>query len=109
MKPIKIVVYETKGGKKPFDKWFDDLDGQIQRIIAVRTDRMSVGNFGDCFFLREEVWELRIHFGAGYRVYFGKHGNTLVIVLSGGLKKSQEKDIDKAIAYWKSYKEEHHG
>jgi putative addiction module killer protein len=58
--------------------------------------------------LRDGVWELRIHVGAGYRVYFGKKGKTTIILLVGGLKRTQKKDIEKAIEYWKLYKE-HHG
>ena len=107
METVKIVIYETKSKRRPFAKWFDDLDAPIQRIIATRIDRVSVGNFGDCDPVRESVWELRVHAGPGYRIYFGKKGDTVVIILSGGLKKSQKKDIEKAVEYWQSYKEQH--
>ena len=107
MEIVKISIYETKSKRKPFTKWFDGLDAPIQHIIATRLDRVSVGNFGDCDPLREGIWELKVHTGPGYRIYFGKRGNAVVIILSGGLKKSQEKDIEKAIEYWKSHKEQH--
>ena len=100
----KIVIFETPSKRRPFEKWFDDLDAQAQRTIAIRFDRISLGNFGDCEPLRGGVWELRIHSGPGYRVYFGKEGNTIVIILTGGLKKTQPKDIEKALEYWESYK-----
>jgi putative addiction module killer protein len=105
METFKIVIYEAKNKKSPFTKWFDSLDAPIQRTIAVRFDRVSVGNFGDSEQLREGVWELKIHSGPGYRIYFGKEGKTLIIILTGGLKKSQKKDIEKAIEYWNEYKE----
>ncbi len=104
MEAIKIILYETKNGTCPFTKWFDDLDANIQRIIATRLDRLSVGNFGDCEPLRDGVSELKIHVGPGYRIYFGKKGKTIVIILTGGLKKSQNRDLEKAIEYWKQYK-----
>lgn len=102
----KIVIFETASRRRPFEKWFNDLDGQAQRTIALRLDRISLGNFGDCEHLRAGVWELKIHFGPGYRVYFGKDRGAIVIIISGGLKKTQPKDIEKAIEYWGLYKGE---
>jgi putative addiction module killer protein len=100
----KIVILETSSKRRPFEKWFNDLDGQTQRIIALRFDRIGLGNFGDYKLLDNGVWELRIHVGPGYRVYFGKNGNTIVVIILGGLKKTQQKDIEQAIRYWESYK-----
>lgn len=100
----KIVIFETPNGRRPFEKWFKDLDTQAKITIRLRFDRVSLGNFGDCEPLRSGVWELRIHSGPGYRIYFGKKGDTIVVILTGGLKKTQQKDIEKAIEYWESYK-----
>lgn len=108
MKAFKIVIYETKNKTNPFTKWFENLDAPIQRTVAIRLDRVSLGNFGDCKQLREGIWELKIHSGPGYRIYFGKEGKALIIILTGGLKKSQKKDIEKAVEYWDEYKE-HYG
>jgi len=69
----------------------------------VRLDRVSLGNFGDCRSVGEGVQELRIDYGPGYRVYFGQHGSTIVLLLCGGDKDSQAKDIDLAKHYWKEY------
>ena len=70
-----------------------------------RLDRLEVGNYGDYKSLEKGVYELRLQFGAGYRVYFGESGNAIVVLLLGGDKGSQASDIKKAIVYWTEYKE----
>ena len=79
-------------------------DKQIQARIRVRLKRLEAGNFGDCDPVGEGVQELREHLGAGYRVYFGRHGQTVVILLCGGSKKSQATDIKIAREYWRDWK-----
>ena len=69
--------------------------------------RLEDGNFGDCQPVGEGVFELRLHFGAGYRIYFSQIENTLVLLLCGGDKKSQARDIERAKTYWQEYKETH--
>src|SRR5438105_895034 len=101
MEIIKIVIYEIKSKEQPFIKWLESLDLNTQSIITARINRVRIGNFGDCHALREGIYELRIHFGAGYRIYFAKQDKLIVIILVGGSKKSQIKDIQKAIKYWK--------
>ena len=72
--------------------------------IRVRLDRMSLGNYGDCHGVGEGVKELRIDFGPGYRVYFGQEGGTIVLLLCGGDKSTQAKDIETARRYWNEYR-----
>lgn len=102
MKPIKIVVYRTKSNKEPYYDWVEKLDKNSQAIIKNRIDRMTLNNFGDAKLLKNAagVWELRINWGPGYRVYYGKKGSTIVLLLLGGDKGSQDRDIIKAKRYW---------
>ena len=67
--------------------------------------RLEAGNFGDCHVVRDGVFELRLHFGAGYRIYFSNLDNRRVLVLCGGDKSTQSRDIERAKSYWFEYKE----
>lgn len=81
-----------------FDKWFANLaDKGVQRRIQVRIDRAEDGNFGDCTPVGEGVSEMRIHAGAGYRIYFKQAGAVVYVLLAGGDKSSQQKDIATAL------------
>jgi putative addiction module killer protein len=95
----------TQGGRSPFAEWFEDLDS----VTAARVDRyirrLESGNFGAAKIVGEGVYELRLDFGPGYRVYFGRDGKTLVILLGGGSKRRQDADIAAAIARWKRYQQ----
>ena len=103
----QIETYETTDGKCPFDEWYEALkDRKAKARIRARINRVRLGNFGDCRSVGQGVFELRIHFGSGYRVYFGQVGLTLVVLLCGGDKGSQRRDIRKAQQYWKEYREE---
>ena len=101
---MKVIVFETDGGKAPFMQWFNKVSIPMQDRIITRLDRVKVGNFGDSKYLKGGVYELRLHFGSGYRIYFGKEKDKIVILLCGGDKKSQEKDIKKAKEYWQDCK-----
>ena len=107
MSLIKTIIYKTSTKKEPFTQWLLDLDPTTRSIMITRLKRLSLGNFGDCKMLKQAsgIWELRIDYGAGYRIYFGKLGNTIVVLLVGGDKGSQKRDIDKAQRYWLEYKE----
>lgn len=107
MNTIKIIVYSTSTGKEPFVIWRKKLNKVVRAIINVRLDRMRFGNFGDAKMIKGGggLWELRIPQGPGYRIYFGKKGKTVVILLTGGDKGSQKRDIVKAKEYWLDYKE----
>ena len=99
-----ILTYVKKDGKVPFNDWLKTLkDRKARAIIRTRINRVRLGNLGDCKPLGEGISELRIKFGAGYRVYFGQEGKTIIILLSGGDKSSQDKDIKEAKKYWKDY------
>ena len=102
--PKRVIVYADESGREPFTEWLYGLRDIIgrKRILA-RVSRLQQGNYGDCEPVGEGVSELRMFFGPGYRVYFGEHQDNIVIVLCGGDKGSQSKDIQQAKAYWKEY------
>ena len=108
METIKIVFYNTEARKEPFSVWLDGLDKKTQWIVLERITRVESGNFGDCKPLKgyKGIYELVIDYGPGYRIYYAKQGPVVVILLLGGEKKSQHRDIEKAYHYWKLYKEE---
>lgn len=94
-----------EAGHSPFADWFDSLDA----VTAARVDkyirRLEAGNFGSAKQLQEGVSELKLDFGPGYRVYFGRDGKTIIILLGGGSKRRQSTDIAAAIERWKKYKQ----
>ena len=101
---MEIRHYVTATGRDPYQQWLDglkDLKGRV--IIQRRIDRVANGNFGDHRFCRVGVWELRIDYGAGYRVYYARAGETVVLLLCGGSKRSQSADIKEAARYWADY------
>ena len=100
-----IIVYSDKTGKEPLTKWLNNLkDARIRRRIIARLRRMEQNHYGDCKHLQDGVFELRLFYGPGYRIYFGEDGETLIVLLCGGDKSTQDKDIQTAIRYWKEYK-----
>ena len=102
---IEVFRYQTEEGAEPMTDWLQSLrDKQAQAKIRVRFKRLEGGNFGDCDPVGNGVLELREHVGAGYRVYFGRHGQTVVILLCGGSKRSQASDIRTAKEYWQDWK-----
>jgi len=100
-----IREYLSPDGKCPFRNWLRSLkDAKTRARIRVRINRIRLGNFGDCKSVGSGVSEFRIDYGPGYRVYFGRVGEKLVLLLCGGTKKNQEKDIKLAKGYWYDYK-----
>lgn len=96
----------TISKSQAFDKWFDGLKDTKGRFrIQARIDRAELGNFGDCEPVGEGVSEMRIHFGPGYRVYFAQRGSLIVLLLVGGDKSTQAKDIKAAIKLNREIKE----
>ena len=102
--PYDIDYYTASTGRKPFKEWLEglkDISGRAK--IRVRLDRIKLGNLGDNRAVGEGVLELRIDYGPGYRVYFAIDGNRLILLLFGGDKSSQEKDVAKAKEYWRDH------
>lgn len=105
-RPKMVVAYMDSNGNEPYTKWLADLkDQKTKERIRVRVRRLEGGLYGDYASVGEGVLELRMFFGAGYRVYFGEDKGQLVILLCGGDKGSQSRDIQAAKEYWKEYKE----
>jgi len=100
IKPREIRDYITPDGQVPFKEWLNSQDGKTQTVILNRINRVRLGNLGDCKYLNEGVYELRIHYGPGYRLYFGELDDVIVILLCGGTKRSQSRDIKRAKEYW---------
>jgi putative addiction module killer protein len=103
--PKTIILYHDATGHEPFTNWLNRLrDATTRRRILSRLRRLERGNYGDVKPVGTGVNELRFFFfRAGYRVYFGEHGDTLVVLLCGGDKSSQSRDIQQAQAYWQEY------
>jgi len=104
----EIRLYEAEDGCAPFAEWIRSFrDMRARARIEQRVNRLVAGNFGDCKPLKAAngVHELRLDFGPGYRVYFGIAGQVIVLLLTGGDKSSQEKDIRRAVTYWNEYRE----
>ncbi|MGA2263935.1 MAG: type II toxin-antitoxin system RelE/ParE family toxin [Acidobacteriota bacterium] len=102
---ISIREYLDPKGRSPFAKWFKSLNAQAAAKVTTSLVRIEQGNFSNTKGVGAGVYECRIDFGPGYRVYFGKDGDTLVILIGGGTKKRQNKDILAAHECWNDYKE----
>lgn len=103
---MEIRIYQTKEGKQPFIKWYDNLKNQSYQLrIRKRLRKITLGNSGDSKSVGDGVYELRFFFGKGYRVYYAKESNVIVLLLCGGDKSTQKKDINQAKVYWQDYQE----
>ncbi|VAX08961.1 FIG022160: hypothetical toxin [hydrothermal vent metagenome] len=101
---MEIYKYQDETGRVPYDEWIAGLkDKRAEKRIQIRIDRLAMGLEGDWRSVGEDVRELRISEGKGYRVYYAWDGGELVILLCGGDKSSQSKDIEKAKCYWRDY------
>ena len=108
--PRQIELYVATDGSSPFEEWLAKLkDSQARARIRTRLERLRLGNLGDCKSVGTGIFELRIDYGPGYRVYFGQQGETIVILLCGGDKKSQAADIKDANEFWTDYKARQRG
>jgi putative addiction module killer protein len=101
---MEIKEYLSVNGDSPFAEWFDGLNAQAAVKARTYVIRMENGNLSQVKGVGEGVFECRIDFGPGYRVYFGKDGDRLIILLGGGTKKRQQNDINNAKALWQDYK-----
>ncbi len=106
---MDVREYLAPEGESPFGAWFDDLDAQAAAKVTIALTRIGQGNLSNVKGVGGGVFELKVSFGPGYRVYFGKDGDTLVILLAGGTKKRQQRDIAHAQARWQDYKDRKKG
>jgi putative addiction module killer protein len=103
---IEIRHYVSRSGRDIFDHWLTQLaDARAQAKVAVRINRIAAGNFGDCKSLGQALFELRVDWGPGYRIYYAIFGAECVLLLCGGEKRRQASDIERAREYLKDYKE----
>jgi len=101
---IAVLEYVTRNGRIPFREWINklkDIEGRAK--VRVRINRVRLGNLGDVKFVAHGVFEMRVSHGPGYRVYFAREGEQVVLLLCGGDKSTQKRDIDKAVMYWRDY------
>jgi putative addiction module killer protein len=105
MERIKVIEY-LREGVSVFGSWFSALDAQVAAKVATALYRLEQGNFSNVKSVGKGISEYRIDFGPGYRIYFGREGNVLVVLLGGGSKKTQSRDIRNAQIFWAEYKKE---
>ncbi|AUX92520.1 type II toxin-antitoxin system RelE/ParE family toxin [Mixta gaviniae] len=102
-----LIIYQTSEGKQPFKAWRDKLRKKDPRaVLKINStlDKVENGNFSDHKFERSGVWEIRINYGPGYRLYYSVENGKIVLLLIGGDKTTQSRDIAKAVEYLKDYK-----
>ena len=104
MKQYKIEYLILSNGKAPVIEWLNSLDSVTRKRISQRILRMEEGNFGDCKRLSAEISELRFTFGKGYRVYYTETKDTIILLINGGDKSEQSKDIKKAHELLKTWR-----
>ncbi len=98
----KLVL---NSGRVPFDEWYHSLlDKKMRATVDIRLNRVRLGNFGDHKPVGSGVFELRIDLGPGLRIYYGEHAGKIVLLLAGGDKRTQQRDIDDATTWWKQWK-----
>lgn len=99
----QIEVYVERNGQSPFINWLEALDPPVKFRVKERLDRVTLGNLGDYKQINNDIFELRLTFGAGYRISFYKEDSKIILLLSGGNKSTQKKDIKKAMSYLNDY------
>ena len=103
MPEFTVVQYLAADGRAPFGRWFQLLGGIEAAKVVVALDRLAAGNFSNVKPVGAGVLEVRIHFGPGYRAYFGRDGERIIVLLGGGTKQRQERDVDAARRAWRDY------
>ena len=101
---IEVIAYIDSRGISPFQRWVSGLDTTAARRVRIAQDRIAEGNLSNVRGVGRGVSEYRINFGPGYRIYFGRDGDTLIILLGGGTKRRQHRDIENARALWQEYR-----
>jgi putative addiction module killer protein len=102
---MRLIEYLNVDGASPFGIWFDDLDAPAAVKVTTSLTRLSLGNVSNVKSVGAGVQELKVDFGKGYRVYFGKDGEQLVVLLAGGTKQRQQRDTEDAKLRWQAYKD----
>ena len=102
----QVLVFEGESGERPYLEWLYSLDLKTQERILGRVNRMARGQFGDFKALGKQLYELRLFFGPGYRIYFGEDRGKIILLITGGDKSTQRKDIAQAKLYWNAYLED---
>jgi putative addiction module killer protein len=101
---IDVLFYVKEDDTSPFSDWFTQLDPQAAAKVTIAVERLRIGNFSNVKTVGEGVQEYRLNWGPGYRLYLGLDGKKLIILLHGGTKQRQDKDIENAKKFWKDYK-----
>jgi putative addiction module killer protein len=101
---MDVVEYTLADGRSPFATWFDGLDAIAAAKIVVAIGRLALGNVSNVRGVGSGVLEQKVDFGPGYRIYFGRDGDQLIILVGGGTKRRQERDIADAVERWRDYK-----
>ncbi|MBP8276412.1 MAG: type II toxin-antitoxin system RelE/ParE family toxin [Propionivibrio sp.] len=102
----EIIHYLDEAGNDPYQDWLDAMRDRVAKVAIIRrVARMEVGLFGDCKPLRDGVWELRVDVGAGYRVYYAHVGDRVILLIGGGDKKSQSRDIERSVKLLKDWEQ----
>jgi len=101
---MRVLEYLNIAGRSPFGRWFDNLDSQAAAKVTIALTRLSLGNLSNVKGVGGGVLEYRIDFGPGYRIYLGRDGDEIVILLGGGTKQRQQSDIAAAQERWSDYK-----
>jgi putative addiction module killer protein len=103
---ILVRQFIDRHGRNPYERWFENLESTVRARITVALTKLEGGNFSSAKGVGQGVSELRLDFGPGYRIYFGRDGETVVILLGGGTKKRQQADIKAARMLWLEYKKQ---
>jgi putative addiction module killer protein len=101
---IELRGFVDEGGRRRFAEWFEGLDGLAAAKVGMALARIEQGNFSNAKGVGSGVYEYKIDFGPGYRIYFGRDGDEVVILVGGGTKKKQNREIDAARERWADYK-----
>lgn len=101
---VEMRGYIDRNGRAVFKEWFDELEAAASAKVAIALTRMELDNFSNTKGVGSSVLEYRIDWGAGYRIYFAKDGDALIILLAGGTKRRQDSDIETALSHWADYK-----
>ncbi len=101
---VEVLEYLEPGGRSPYAEWFDGLNPPAAAKVVIALVRLGHGNFSNVKGVGSGVLEYRIDFGPGYRIYFGRDGERVILLLGGGTRKRQQKDIANALDRWQDYK-----